>query len=51
MDSGEVDDGQKSEQVTKSTSVSGVVSFLRSHGIPERFCEAFEGRYSVHVTK
>lgn len=37
-------ESQDPEDVNKSMSVADVVSFLRKHGIPEQFCEAFEGK-------
>ena len=35
------------EKVDESMSVEDVVAFLSSHGIPRRFCEAFEGNAKV----
>ena len=35
------------EKVDESMSVEDVVAFLSSHGIPGRFCEAFEGKVTL----
>lgn len=40
-------DAAAPERVDESMSVEDVVAFLGSHGIPGRFCEAFEGNATV----
>ena len=44
------DDRQDLANLTNTTSVSGVVAFLRNNGIPERFCQAFEGMSVPYIT-
>lgn len=37
------------DRVNKSMSVTDVASFLRKHGIPEQFCDAFKGMFRMYI--